>query len=137
MVHSTDQNEVPRRSQYYEEYSEYAKNLRTWLIAYGIGGPILYMTRESLPAKAAITAPWTAPMFLAGVGLQILGALLYKACTWYLHYGNDLEPSSKDRWTFRFSTWVQANYWLDFVFDGGALILFAIATISVLVSLSQ
>jgi len=39
------------REEYFKAYEEYSKVLRTWFVAYGIGGPVLLLTNETL-AKA-------------------------------------------------------------------------------------
>lgn len=33
---------------YFQAYAEYSKVLRTWLVAYGIGAPVLLLTNEPL-----------------------------------------------------------------------------------------
>ena len=36
---------------HFENYAEYAKTLRSWLVAYGIGGPVLFLTNKDAPEK--------------------------------------------------------------------------------------
>src|SRR2546426_7954213 len=48
-------------SGFYEPYAALARNLRTWFIAYGIGGPVIFLTNE--PAAKAL--------YSAGVGRSV------------------------------------------------------------------
>jgi hypothetical protein len=34
------------KGHYFEEYSEYAKTLRIWLVAYGVGAPVVILSNE-------------------------------------------------------------------------------------------
>jgi hypothetical protein len=38
----------------FEAYSDYSKTLRMWFVAYGMGGPILFVSNKDMAAKAAI-----------------------------------------------------------------------------------
>jgi hypothetical protein len=113
---------------YYQEYNEYATTLRTWLVAYGIGGPVLYLTQQNLPPEIQ-TSPHAARialLFLAGVVIQVGSALLYKAAAWRLHYTQELitPRQQKPPW----AEWVEKHYWIDIATDGLTIILFAWAT---------
>lgn len=112
---------------YYEEYTLYARTLRNWLMAYGIGGPIVYLTQQKVPEAVAKSgdAPAIAILFLIGVALQIFSALLYKAATWKLHYTNDLNPNEE---TPDWVIWVEKNYWIDVITDIATIACFAVAT---------
>ena len=118
-------------SRYYEEYSEYAKSLRTWFVAYGIGGPVVIMTQGSLYKRllGSGEAAEIAVVFLAGVAIQMFAALLYKAATWRLHYHEDIrhEPLTKKDWAKR----VESTYAIDVIFDLLTLLLFAWSTYKV------
>ena len=35
----------------YKAYEEHAKTLRTWLVAYGIGAPVVFLTNEQLSKR--------------------------------------------------------------------------------------
>src|SRR5437660_767961 len=76
-----------RGYRYYEEYTEYAKNLRIWFVAYGIGCPAAFLTQDAVRERIlkADDAAVIVGVFFAGVGVQIAAALLYKAATWHLH----------------------------------------------------
>ncbi len=72
------------RAEYFAAYEEYSKVLRTWFVAYGIGGPVLLLTNEAL-AKAIKTSGQgrgLAALFLIGVGLQVVLAAMNKFSMW-------------------------------------------------------
>jgi hypothetical protein len=115
-------------SRYYDEYSEYAKNLRTWFVAYGIGGPVVIMTQGDLYSRilGSGEAAEIAVVFLIGVAIQMCVALLYKAAAWRLHYNEDIKGESltnKD-WAKR----VEKSYAIDVICDLVTLLLLAYST---------
>src|SRR5882672_3970720 len=107
---------------YYQEYSEYAKNVRIWFVAYGVGGPALILTQPSLynSVLASGHARGIALAFLIGVLVQILTALLYKAAAWNLHYSQERGQGQPAPWAKRVERW----YWIDVMADIIALALF-------------
>ena len=114
-------------------YVEFAKTLRTWFVAYGIGAPVLALNQESL--RNALTSSGSAKQiawcFLAGVGVQILAAFTYKVAMWYLYMG-ELDPEFCATRRYRISEMVSVALWLEVLFDAGTLGLFAWATFRVL-----
>jgi hypothetical protein len=76
-------------------YVEYMKTLRIWLVAYGIGGPVLFITQSSISTKILESgyARWIVVLFFIGVIFQIIIAILNKYVNWYLYCYAD----SKDR----------------------------------------
>jgi hypothetical protein len=69
---------------FYEAYAGFARTLRTWFVAYGIGGPVLFLTNDNAAKtfRGAPSAHLIAYSFLSGVLLQILAALLSKTAMW-------------------------------------------------------
>jgi hypothetical protein len=67
-------SKTPRVDSLINAYDEFAKTLRTWLVAYGIGGPVLLLTNETVRQAIAKSgaARCIAGTFLLGVGLQVL-----------------------------------------------------------------
>lgn len=94
--------------EYYNNYAEYSKTLRAWLVAYGIGGPILFLTNTSISEKLS-TSPDRAKivcLFLLGVSLQVTLAFINKWCAWHLYAG---ENELRYRSTLRYRFWASIN----------------------------
>ena len=116
-------------SGYYEPYSDFHKNVRLWFLAYGIGAPVFLVqfpgaldTLRALGLLRVITV-----LFLAGVVIQILAALIYKTAMWYL-YMRELGYLAKTTKRVKVSEWLSIAYWLEFSFDVLTLVLFVSAS---------
>ena len=123
---------------YFEGYAQFAGVLRTWLIAYGIGGPVLFATQSRLADKLFETsqARFIAILFLSGVFLQVIVALLYKGAMWYLYVGEEDAKIRKKR-RYKISDWLSEAFWLEILFDLASIALFTWATIFVLTILTS
>src|SRR5437667_8179111 len=86
----------------FQDYNEFAKALRTWFVAYGIGGPVLLLTNETLRSRIAASgsARYIAAAFLLGVAAQILLAILNKTTLWFC-YRAAREPKLKKRLVYQ------------------------------------
>ena len=118
---------------YATSYVEFAKTLRTWFVAYGIGAPVLVLSQDSLRAKLGMnsTARMLAVEFLGGVALQIIAALTYKIAMWYLYIG-ELDSGFRTTHRYRWSDRISVALWLELLFDFGTLSLFGWATLQML-----
>jgi hypothetical protein len=114
---------------FYEAYSGFARSLRTWFIAYGIGAPVLFLTNKDAWQKIAASGYGQdiAYLFLGGVAVQILAAIIYKTAMWYL-YVSELDHHQASNWRYQLSDWVAESYWLEMLFDFTTLVFFGIAT---------
>ncbi|MGH8373283.1 MAG: hypothetical protein ACRETO_11215 [Gammaproteobacteria bacterium] len=124
----------PRRkpnsdSGFYEPYIQYARTLRAWFVAYGIGVPVLLVSQEFI-AKAIIKAgtgeliTW---LFLIGVAVQVLAAFLYKYSMNYLYFdefSDELEGTRR----LKFAIWLSNAIWLEMLFDVVSIGLFSWGT---------
>ena len=76
---------------YFESYAEYNRILRSWFVAFGIGGLALFLlespVRESLLASGRTRI--LVVLFLIGVTAQIIVAFLNKYANWYCYFGED------------------------------------------------
>ena len=114
-------------SEYYKVYDEYAKNLRTWFVAYGVGGPVLFLTNESIANRIA-EAPnresiiWA---FVVGVAAQILLSAVNKYVNWTIY------ADSKSFW-WKVACWISSRVWIDMIVDLGTIVAFGIATLQTL-----
>lgn len=134
MAKSSARQKIKQESGFYEAYAGFARSLRTWFIAYGIGAPVLFLTNKEAWSLISASAQGRtiAYLFLAGVALQIVAAMIYKTAMWYL-YVSELENHRASDWRVKVADWISENYWLEIiVFDLGALVLFGWATLKVL-----
>ncbi|MGH7618696.1 MAG: hypothetical protein ACREPM_15860 [Gemmatimonadaceae bacterium] len=113
----------------FNDYNEYAKVLRAWFVAYGIGGPVLLLTNAAIGSKIAASgsARPIGSAFLGGVGLQVLLALLNKSALW-LYYKSERRPELGRGWGYRLAKWFAYEFWIDFSFDSVSFILLGWAT---------
>ncbi len=125
---SSNHTDTHKEDVYGESFSMYEKMLRTWLVAYGVGGPVLFMTQKDL-RQALVTAPdgrTIGVLFLLGVLAQVLESFLYKTSMWYLYREAAKENECHSMYTF--SKWVEDHYLIDIIFDLITIVSFAIAT---------
>ena len=118
------------RKEYFSNYSEYNKTLRTWFVTFGIGGPLFLLSNPgittTLNQKNALGP--VALTFLLGCTLQILMAIFNKTCSWYAYDFCDEKvrtPNGVIRWLIT----TQRVFWVDVIIDIITFILFALATI--------
>lgn len=124
---------------HFANYSEYSKTFRSWMVAYGIGGPILLLTSKDAPLVLA-RAPQLkiiVTLFVLGVGFQILLALVNKWAAWHMYRGAfslHQQRQDPDGDTHHLSRsyavwcWINKQSWIDFLADIGALLSFSVAT---------
>lgn len=137
---------------HFSNYAEYSKTLRSWLVAYGIGGPVLFLISKDAPEKLSKSPhiELIVSLFVAGVASQILLAFLNKWAAWHMYSGgydrhltlvgdNSCGRHHESR-TYRVWHWINKQSWIDFVVDLGALSSFSVATwlvLSILLTSSQ
>jgi hypothetical protein len=117
------------RDSYLASYEEHSRTLRTWLVAYGAGVPLLLLSNEKLWQKLAEAgrAPAILKLFLFGIAVQTGLAALNKLIMWTLYYG-ELKPEYKRLRRFRFAEWLSDQIWIDFSVDVLTVLVFAVAT---------
>jgi hypothetical protein len=122
---------------YVESYLSFARTLRTWLVAYGIGAPVLLASQEAFSTvfKNKEVVILIIHAYLVGVCLQIFSAILYKASMWYIMWGA-LKETFKSSRRYKFSDWVSEQLWIELFFDIASISLFAWATLRILVELA-
>jgi hypothetical protein len=115
---------------YYKVYEEYSKVLRTWLVAYGIGAPVLLFTNDHLAEviRRSHAATEIASFFLIGVGLQVLLAAVNKNVMWMLYWGAKHRGLQEKLW-HRAAAIVSRQFWIDILIDLSSLVLFGCATL--------
>lgn len=116
-------------SGFYEPYIQYSRTLRAWLVAYGIGVPVL-LASQNIIARAIImagTGEWITWIFLGGVAIQIIVTFLYKYSQEYLYHeetGADLEGTCR----LTVAKWLSNAIWFEMVMDLISIALFVCGT---------
>lgn len=114
---------------FYEAYAHFSRNLRTWLLAYGVGAPVIFLTNEAAGKKLIHSgqAEIVATFFLVGVGLQVLATWVYKYAMWFL-YSGEVDRSFQKYRLHKASDWVSECYLCELVLDMATILLFLAAT---------
>jgi hypothetical protein len=114
---------------HFANYAEYSKTLRSWLVAYGIGGPVLFLMNEDAPAKISESPHLSliVTLFVAGVALQILLAFINKWAAWQMYKGACIEDHQISK-TYKIWDWINSQSWIDFIIDFCVLVSFSVAT---------
>jgi len=122
-----------QKVEHFNNYADYSRTLRAWLVAYGIGGPVLVVTNKELLLKVAASdsADIIIFAFLLGVVLQILLAFINKWAAWYMYSGAGDKEYQEGR-TYRFWFFINRQTWLDFSIDIVSVFSFMYATWRVL-----
>jgi hypothetical protein len=102
----------------FSTYLEYNKVLRTWFVAFGVGGPALFLVNDKIAqqlAKANLLRE-IAALFLLGAAAQIIGALFNKISNWYVYMGG-YQARVRETWQYKGSVWFTEAFWFDIVVD--------------------
>jgi hypothetical protein len=112
-------------STYFESYAEYNRILRSWFVAFGAGGPALFLVEEKLRNALAASGETrrVVALFLCGVALQLLVAGLNKYANWYCYAGED-DADYQHSSAYRFWSGVVRQFLIDVVADLGTVVCF-------------
>lgn len=129
MLEMSAGNGVASRDSHFQNYSDYSRSLRTWLVAYGVGGPVLFLTNDTLAARIAESgyAGQITFAFLLGVALQIMLSLINKWSAWHMYAGSG-DDEYQTSWRYRCWARVNEQSWLDIVVDVFSFGAFIFAT---------
>jgi len=124
-------NRGEHQADYFEPYSHFARTLRFWFVAYGVGAPVALFSNEWLLKKLTETHKLgcVAKLFLIGMGIQIVMALVWRTSMWYQYIASD-KPVFKKTCRYKASLWLSEQYWLEVIPDLSTLGLFGWATIT-------
>lgn len=133
----TDGDDNPAGSYYYAAYETHSSVLRTWLVAYGVGAPVLVLTNENvwILLRQSGESRFIAGCFLLGVVLQVIIAALNKALMWSSYYAEEHAEYADTR-RYRLTAVLRGQFWMDFLADIAAILLFAAATYRMFVILA-
>lgn len=117
---------------YYATYAEYNRALRAWFVAFGVGGPVVFLVNEDLGTKLANEGvlQTVAIFFLVGAAAQILVALINKICIWCQYYG-EANQAFKETCRYRAAQSVGKQFWIDVLLDVVSIVAFAVAILIV------
>ena len=120
----------PEETGFYAAYASFSTNLRIWLLAYGVGLPVLFIQSEAAwsALRSNVEVRSLAYLFLTGIALQVASALMYKSAMWYL-YAAELKDLPETTRRFKVSHWISDAYWLEFLIDLATIAVFAYATV--------
>jgi len=119
----------------FDVYFEYNKILRTWFVAFGIGGPAMLLVNPDV-AKAlhdANSLKYVVTLFLMGAGAQVIGSLINKISSWYAYYGT-VDETIIDTYFHDFARWLTCQFWIDILIDIITIAAFGIATWNMVVT---
>lgn len=118
-----------KKEQYFSVYAEHNKVLRVWLVAYGVGAPVLFLNNKLIWQTIASSQyrGEVISLFALGVLMQVLLAFVNKFTQWCLYYGTENSKFKRTRW-YTVSEKVSEWIWLDFVLDLFTIGLFVAAT---------
>ena len=113
---------------YYQNYAEYNRTLRAWLVIFGVGGLATLIAHRDLAAQLAKagTLSYVVALFLIGAGAQVLIALINKTASWCGYYGETDPMFQKSRWYLAMD-WLNKHFWLDVFIDLISLATFGLA----------
>ncbi|MBI3938977.1 MAG: hypothetical protein HY323_18545 [Betaproteobacteria bacterium] len=116
-VQATDSLE-DEASESFRAYLEYNRVLRTWFVAFGVGGPALFLVNEQIATRLAEAQRFrlVVILFLAGAAAQVLGALLNKVANWYVYHAT-IDTKRLDTCRYRVADWFVNCFWPDIVLD--------------------
>lgn len=110
---------------HFESYAEYNRILRSWFVAFGIGGLALLLVEETLRAALINSgeARTVVALFLAGVALQIFIAGLNKYANWYCYAGED-DAGYRRTAAYRFWSGIARQFIIDVIVDLATAVCF-------------
>jgi hypothetical protein len=125
----TEDPKPDKASDFFDEYKDFAKVLQTWFVAYGIGGPVLLLTNDTLRCKifASGHACCIGAAFLTSVALQVILGFLNKNALWFC-YRAAREPRLKRQRVYRVAHRWAYEFCIEFTLDCISLILLFGAT---------
>ena len=114
---------------FYEPYAHFSRTLRAWLVAYGVGVPVILISQANIieTIKMSGKGMLITYLFLGGVLIQILASLIYKYSMGYL-YTSELDSSIENTKRVKLANWFSEAFWLELCFDVSAIALFFIGT---------
>jgi hypothetical protein len=117
--------------------SELPLKIRAWLVAYGVGAPVLFLSRDPVmnALKAEPDAQFVILAYLVGSFLQVLLVWLYKLSMWWA-YLEEMNTIAKGSVRYKFVDWFTNTFWVEGLIDFLSVALFGYATTRILLVLA-
>lgn len=114
---------------FFKAYDDGARILRAWFIAYGVGAPVLFLTREDVTDKITQSGRGMTivVLFLMGVLFQVVIAAINKWANWYLYAYSEDKPEDRP-WIYAVAAWISDKFVIDVACDLASLVAFTWAT---------
>ena len=111
----------------FDKYSEYNRILRSWFVAFGIGGPVIFLVNDAVRHKLASSGEMklVVILFIIGAAAQVIISFINKVINWYLYRGKD--EGFKNTSRYKSSKIISNWFWLDIFADVVTFIVFGIA----------
>jgi hypothetical protein len=121
---------------HYAAYEQHANTLRTWLVAYGIGAPVLFANTSTIWSKLQDTGQlrFVVILFLSGVAIQVVLTSINKAAMWLCYLGEGDTDFAKSRYYLWAST-ISRQFFIDILCDVASIACFGFATYRALIAL--
>jgi hypothetical protein len=118
---------------FFEAYASLAQTFRGWLVAYGVGAPVVFLAQK--PAMEALKsmpdAGYVILAYLVGSLLQVALAWSYKLCMWWA-YLEEMKTIRKDSLRYKFVDRFTNTFWVEGPVDFVTVGLFVYATTRIL-----
>ena len=125
---------------YKEAYRIHATALRNWFVVYGIGGPALLLSNDSVFKKAQDTGitETIGGCFLLGAACQVVLSLIDKYADWvcYVRASSAVAAGARTR-TQRIADWWLEFDWPSMLLDLTTMGTFGYATCTLFVTIVQ
>jgi len=127
-VAGVEEEEEEDGAETFQAYFEYNRTLRTWFVAFGIGGPALFLINDKIGTRLAEAhlLRLVVILFLGGAAAQVLGAFLNKVANWYV-YQATIDDKVKGGKRHRVAEWFVDQFWPDILLDVTAIAAFGYA----------
>jgi hypothetical protein len=118
---------VKEGSDYFDMYRKYNETLRTWFVAFGLGGLYLLLTNNTLNVALKRDGYnwWVELSFMTGVISQVLVALVNKFLNWIIYYSTIAKDFHK-RNLYKIADKFSELIWFDLIFDCITVVCFLI-----------
>lgn len=118
---------MTREKTNFDVYELHSKSLRTWLVAYGVGGPVFIFNKPEMWESLA-NSSYRLPvifLFLTSTLLQVGTVFLNKWIMYYQHRGDD-DEQFKNKRRYKISEKISKKAWIDITAD-----IFSIGALSI------